>query len=218
MKRRDVLALGAGVGLLPSIALAQGKPAKMTIMSHAVHRNVATGAKAGDSTAAWRQRHGIELEWITFSVEGVHERVYKEASLSEGAADMVFLLERYGGPHIAALFEDLGEWQKRDPIEDLEEIGAGMRAAHTYRGKIVGIPYRHATHGLFYNQAFLEEVGLKGAPTTLEDVVAYRRRCPAADPARPRRRAGCSCWMPATRSPRSQTGRRRRPRKARSRA
>lgn len=155
-----------------SAALAQGKPGKLTIMSHAVHRNVATGAKAGDSTAGWRQRNGVDVEWITFSVEGVHERVYREASLTEGAADIAFLLERYGGPHIAPLFEDLAEWQKRDPIEDLEEIGAGMRGAHTYGGKVIGIPYRHATHGFFYNRTFLREAGIAAAPTTLEAIIA----------------------------------------------
>ncbi|MBL8702786.1 MAG: extracellular solute-binding protein [Alphaproteobacteria bacterium] len=155
-----------------SAALAQGKPAKLTIMSHAVHRAVATGAKAGDSTAAWRQSTGVDVEWITFSVEGVHERVYREASLSEGAADIAFLLERYGGPHIAPLFEDLGEWHKRDPIEDLDEIGAGMRGAHTYAGRMIGIPYRHATHGFFYNRTFLREAGLAAAPTTLEEILA----------------------------------------------
>ena len=78
--RRRAAGLGLASGLVaplasPSLVRAQSKPAKMTIMSHAVHRAVATGAKAGDSTAEWRQRQGIELEWITFSVEGVHERV-----------------------------------------------------------------------------------------------------------------------------------------------
>lgn len=174
--RRRAARLGLAAAALPGFAIGQGKPAKLTIMSHAVHRAVATGAKAGDSTAAWRQRNGIEIEWITFSVEGVHERVYREASLADGAADIVFLLERYGGPHIAGMFEDLAVWQRRDPIEDFDEIGAGMKAAHTYRGKLIGIPYRHATHGLFHNQVFLREAGLAKPPATLEDIVAYAEK------------------------------------------
>lgn len=173
-RRIGRLGLSAGIaaGALPRIAIGQAKPAKLTIMSHAVHRNVATGAQAGDSTAAWRQKNGVELEWITFSVEGVHERVYREASLAAGSADMVFLLERFGGPHIADMFEDLGVWQQRDPIEAFDEIGAGMKAAHTYRGRMIGIPYRHATHGFFYNQVYLREQGLAKPPATLEEIVA----------------------------------------------
>ncbi|MBM3479149.1 MAG: hypothetical protein FJX69_08015, partial [Alphaproteobacteria bacterium] len=120
-RRLGAAALGAiGASAVRAPAIAQGRPTKLTIMSHAVHRAVATGAKGGDSTAAWRQRTGLDVEWITFSVEGVHERVYREASLADGNVDIAFLLERYGGPHIATMFEDLGEWQKRDPIKHFD--------------------------------------------------------------------------------------------------
>jgi multiple sugar transport system substrate-binding protein len=166
-------ALGAMLAASSAPALGQGKPAKLTIMSHAVHQNVATGAKGGDSTAAWREQHGIGVEWITFSVEGVHERVYREASLASGAADIAFILERFGGPHIAGLFEDLGPWQQRDPIEQLDEIGAGMRGAHTYGGKVIGIPYRHATHGFFWNKTFFEERGITSTPRSFEEIVEF---------------------------------------------
>ena len=64
--------LGATTARAPAIA--QARATKLTIMSHAVHKAVATGTKGGDSTAAWRQRTGLDAEWITFSVEGVHER------------------------------------------------------------------------------------------------------------------------------------------------
>jgi multiple sugar transport system substrate-binding protein len=175
---------GAGAGALGAIgamaargpAIAQGRPAKLTIMSHAVHRAVATGAKGGDSTAGWRQRTGLDVEWITFSVEGVHERVYREASLADGNVDIAFLLERYGGPHIASLFEDLGEWQKRDPIEHFDEIGDGMKAAHTYRGRMIAIPYRHATHGFFFNRTFFGERGVTAPPRSLEEIAELAER------------------------------------------
>jgi len=177
LDRRTLLKSGAGLaaaavvtGPLGARAQARGK---FVIMSHAVHQRAATGARGGDSSAAWRQRTGREVEWITFGVEAVHERVYREAALNEGSVDLVFLLERYGGPHIAHLFEDLRPHQARDPIEDLEEIGAGMRAAHTYRGKVIGIPYRHATHGFHYNQLLMRERGVTRAPGTLEELIEY---------------------------------------------
>jgi multiple sugar transport system substrate-binding protein len=166
--------LGATTARAPAIA--QARATKLTIMSHAVHKAVATGAKGGDSTAAWRQRTGLDAEWITFSVEGVHERVYREASLADGNVDIAFLLERYGGPHIAALFEDLGEWQKRDPIEHFDEIGEGMKAAHTYRGRMIAIPYRHATHGFFFNRTFFGERGVSAAPRSLEEIAELAER------------------------------------------
>lgn len=176
-RRLGAAALGAiGASAVRAPAIAQGRPTKLTIMSHAVHRAVATGAKGGDSTAAWRQRTGLDVEWITFSVEGVHERVYREASLADGNVDIAFLLERYGGPHIATMFEDLGEWQKRDPIEHFDEIGEGMKAAHTYRGRMIAIPYRHATHGFFFNRTFMGERGIAVPPRSLEEIAELAER------------------------------------------
>lgn len=176
-RRLGAAALGTiGASAVRAPAIAQGRPTKLTIMSHAVHRAVATGAKGGDSTAAWRQRTGLDVEWITFSVEGVHERVYREASLADGNVDIAFLLERYGGPHIATMFEDLGEWQRRDPIEHFDEIGEGMKAAHTYRGRMIAIPYRHATHGFFFNRTFMGERGIAAPPRSLEEIAELAER------------------------------------------
>ena len=64
----------------------------------------------------------------------------KEASLAEGNADVVFILDRYTGPQFAGLFEDLRTWQAKDPIADFAEIPAGMRAAHTFGGKLTAMP------------------------------------------------------------------------------
>ncbi len=177
ISRRALLAgtSAAVLAALPAPAV-RAQARKFVIMSHAVHQRAVTGTRGGDSSAAWKQRNNLETEWLTFGVEAVHERVYREAGLSEGGVDVAFLLERYGGPHIAPLFEDLGPHQQRDPIEDLAEIGAGMRAAHTYGSKVVGIPYRHATHGFFYNEAILAERGLTRPPQTLEEVIDYAGR------------------------------------------
>ena len=154
------------VGSTP--AFAQAKPDKLVVMSHAVHKGAVTGEKGGDSSAEWQKKNGVGVEWLTFGVEAVHERVYREASLSSGTVDIAFILERYSGPQVARLFEDLGEYQKRDPIEDFEEISAGMRTAHTHKGKLIAIPFRHATHGLLYNQVYFKERGVDAPPKTME--------------------------------------------------
>ena len=154
------------VGSTP--AFAQAKPDKLVVMSHAVHKGAVTGEKGGDSSAEWQKKNGVGVEWLTFGVEAVHERVYREASLSSGTVDIAFILERYSGPQVARLFEDLGEYQKRDPIEDFEEISAGMRTAHTHNGKLIAIPFRHATHGLLYNQVYFKERGVDAPPKTME--------------------------------------------------
>ena len=168
--RRAILA-GAAAATLAAPAL-RAQTARFSIMSHAVHRNVVTGARGGDSTAAWRERNNREIEWLTFGVEAVHERLYREAQLAQGAVDMAFLLERYGGPHVATLFEDLRPYMDAQPIEAFDEISPSMVGAHTYGGRLIGIPFRHATHGFFYNEALMRERNATGVPETFEEIIA----------------------------------------------
>jgi multiple sugar transport system substrate-binding protein len=177
--RRGAIA-GTAALALARPALAQGR--RFVIMSHAVHQRAVTGATGGDSSAEWKARAGVETEWLTFGVEAVHERVYREAALAQGNVDVAFLLERYGGPHIAPLFEDLRPLMEAEPIEAPEEIGAGMYAAHTYRGRAIGIPYRHATHGFFVNRAIFRERGIEKVPETFEEIVATAERLSFARP------------------------------------
>jgi multiple sugar transport system substrate-binding protein len=167
--RRTLLGAAAGIALA-SPALAQTR--RFVIMSHAVHRNVNTTGRGGDNTAEWRRRTGMEIEWLTFGVEAVHERLFREAQLAQGGVDMAFVLERYSGPHVSNLFEDLRPFQDAEPIENFAEISPSMVAAHTHRGRVTGIPFRHATHGLFLNRAFMRERGVAQMPETFEEVIA----------------------------------------------
>ena len=177
--RRDILkglgaaALGAATAPFAPTARAADR---MTLIGHAVHKAAATTGPGGDVTAAWRAKTGVELEWLTFGVEAANERAMKEASLAEGNADIVFILDRYTGPQYAGLFEDLRTWQAKDPIPDFAEIPAGMLAAHTFGGKLTAIPYRHATHGLHYNTDFLVERGVAEPPRTVEQVAALAEK------------------------------------------
>ena len=177
--RRDILkgigaaALGAAAAPFAPAARAADR---MTLIGHAVHKAAATTGPGGDVTAGWRAKNGVELEWLTFGVEAANERAMKEASLAEGNADIVFILDRYTGPQFAGLFEDLRTWQAKDPIPDFAEIPAGMLAAHTFGGKLTAVPYRHATHGLHYNTEFLAERGVAEPPKTVEQVPALAEK------------------------------------------
>ncbi len=158
----------AGLVARPFNALAVNQ---IAITSHAVHQRVATGEDGGNPAGAWSEANGVATEWLTFAVEDANVRAFREASLGSGTIDVTFILDRFGGPQIASLFEDLGEWQARDPIEDFDEFPPGMLAAHTHGGKMIAIPYRHATHGLLYNEVLLEEQGFAGPPASWTEMV-----------------------------------------------
>ena len=178
--RRNVLKTLSGMAAAAAAGPFAAGPARaadrMTIIAHAVHKTAATTGAGGDVTAAWRAKQGVDLEWLTFGVEAVNERAFKEASLAEGNADVVFILDRYTGPQFAGLFEDLKTWQAKDPIPDFAEIPAGMTAAHTFGGKLTAIPFRHATHGLHYNTEFFAEKGIAEPPRTVEQAVALAEK------------------------------------------
>jgi len=178
--RRDVLkalsGMAAAAAAGPFASGVAHAADRLTIIAHAVHKTAATTGAVGDLTAAWRAKQGADIEWLTFGVEAVNERAFKEASLAEGNADVVFILDRYTGPQFAGMFEDLNEWQKKDPIPQMSEIPAGMTAAHTFGGKLTAVPFRHATHGLHYNTEFFAEKGIAEPPRTVEQAVALAEK------------------------------------------
>lgn len=162
-------------GLAASGARAQAQ--RLNIYSHRVHRTVATGAQGGDITEAWSQRTGIGVEWVTFDTGPLQERLFREASLRETSVDIGFLLNTQTVPRIATLFEPLDEYMARDPVEDAADIFPGMLKGMTIGGKLYGLPFRHASSGLHYNEEILAERGISGPPRTIEELVEVAKRC-----------------------------------------
>ena len=176
--RRDVLKALSGVAAAMSGPFAAGRACGRAADDHRPRR-----AQGRGNDRRRRRRHrrvarkqGVDIEWLTFGVEAANERAFKEASLAEGNADIVFILDRYTGPQFAGLFEDLRTWQAKDPIPDFAEIPAGMVAAHTFGGKVTAIPFRHATHGLHYNTDFFAEKGVTAPPRTVEEAIALAEK------------------------------------------
>ncbi|MBS7705056.1 extracellular solute-binding protein [Chelatococcus asaccharovorans] len=175
LTRRAALAGLAGSSMAKAVpAFAQDK--KLTIVAHAVHKAAATTGKGGDITAAWREKNGATIDWLTFGVEATNERALREASLSQGGVDVAFVLNGLVGPQYAQLFEDLREWQAKDPIPAFDEIPDAMLETHRYSGKVTAIPYRHATTGLHYNSDLFAERGFSSPPATINDMIAMAEK------------------------------------------
>jgi len=171
LTRRATLAGLAGTAIATSLpASAQEK--KLTIVAHAVHKAAATTGKGGDITAAWQEKNGATIEWLTFGVDATNERALREASLTQGSIDVAFVLNGLVGPQYAHLFEELQPWQAKDAIPSFDEIPDAMLATHRYDGKLTAIPFRHATHGLHYNAELFTERGVAGPPKTLAEMIA----------------------------------------------
>jgi multiple sugar transport system substrate-binding protein len=176
ISRRSLIgATAVAAGLAASGARAQAQ--RLNIYAHRVHRTVATGTQGGDITEAWSQRTGIGVEWVTFDTGPLQERLFREASLRETSVDIGFLLNTQTVPRITTLFEPLDEYMARDPIEDVADIFPGMLQGMTIGGKLYGLPFRHASSGLHYNEEILAERGISGPPRTIEELVEVAKRC-----------------------------------------
>lgn len=180
MHKRDFLrwhVAGAAAGMLGpagSGARAQGAD-KLTVIGHAAHRAALTGERGGDIAGEWA-RSNARVEWITFAVPEIHERLFREASLANGSIDVAFLLNRYVSPRVATLFEPLDDLQRAAPVDALDDYPKGMLETVSFDGRLYGIPFRQATSGLLVNKALLAERGLAGPPRTVDELLDYAKK------------------------------------------
>jgi multiple sugar transport system substrate-binding protein len=131
LPRRAVL---AGVGAATFVAKVRAQAKSLTLLAHPVIRSVAEAPQGGDITAGWRQRTGMSLEWVTLDTDPLHERLFREASLSRTTIDVATLLNARAVPRITSLFEPLDEYAKAQPIEDFSDIFPGLIQAMTFDG------------------------------------------------------------------------------------
>jgi len=170
LTRRAFVAGSAGVAATLAIGPARAASKTLNVLSHKVHQTV-LGNGDGDLMAGWRKANDAEIAFSTFDSNPLQDRLFREASLKETEYGVGYLIDNRPTSQIAALFESLGPYQDKEAIEDFADIAPGLVQGMTVDGKLIGIPVRHATQGLFYNEALLEEAGISAPPTTLEELV-----------------------------------------------
>ncbi|TPN38617.1 extracellular solute-binding protein [Mesorhizobium sp. B1-1-6] len=177
MTRRALLttAMAAGAtGALGRLAHAEAKT--LNVLCHRVHQtNLTTGA-AGNVIKPWEDKNNVQISWTTLDSNPLQDRLFREASLSATDFNVGYVIDNRMTSQIASLFEPLDDFQKVEPIEDFDDIAEGLRQSMTVDGKLVGIPVRHATQGLFYNEDLLQEAGISAPPNTLEELVEQAKK------------------------------------------
>jgi multiple sugar transport system substrate-binding protein len=177
LTRRQTLAAslaGAALAAAPRRLLAASKT--LNVLCHRVHQTSLTTGPAGDLTKAWSQANDATCEWTTFDSNPLQDRLFREASLDSTDFGVGFLVNSRATADAASLMLPLDAYQTSAPIEDFGDIAPGLTAAMTFKGKLAAVPFRHATQGLFYNEALLEERGIKAPPTTLEALVEQSKQ------------------------------------------
>src|SRR5688572_24100251 len=170
ISRRQLLGTGAafaGAHLLPmpvSAAWAQGAGGPLQVFAHRVMQTVAVGSQGGDTTKPWSDKSGLAVQWTTFDTGPLQERLFREASLSESSVDVGFVLNTQVVPRVAELFEPLDAFMQKDPIDAPDDVFPGLMGGMKVGGRQIGMPYRHASSGLHYNEEMLAAKGFTKPP------------------------------------------------------
>src|SRR4051812_36668541 len=117
--RRHLLgsALGGAAVLATGRSFAAGKT--LNVLSHKVHQTV-IGAGEGDLLKDWRAQNDAEIVWSTFDSNPLQDRLFREASLSSTDFNVGFMVDNRPTSQIAAMFEPLDGYLKKEPIENYD--------------------------------------------------------------------------------------------------
>ncbi len=172
ISRRTLLGAAAGLGCWPAFA----QSSALTVFGHKVHQAAATTGPGGDATAPWRQATGRTIEWVTLGDNNaIHERLLREASLAQTSLDAAYLVNGRAVPRNLRLFEPLDPLMATAPIDRFDDFAKGLVEPLKADGALHGVPVRHATNTLIYNEAIFEERGV-ALPTTLEELAEALRK------------------------------------------
>jgi multiple sugar transport system substrate-binding protein len=177
LTRRDMLAISAAAGTALLGHRAQAQAVDLNVFGHRVHQAAATAGPGGDATEAWRKQTGANVSWVTLGdVNAIHERLLREASLASTSFDVAYLLNGRAVPKNLRLFEPLDGFQKDAPIEDFADFAPGLVEPMRLDGALYGIPVRHATNAIVYNEAIFEERGVDPVFRTFEEMIEGSRK------------------------------------------
>ncbi|KKC37404.1 transcriptional antiterminator [Devosia epidermidihirudinis] len=169
--RRHFLGTVAGGIALMAAGPSFAQSKTLQVLSHRVHQT-SLGEGDKDLLAAWKQEHDTDVVFTTLDSNPLMDRLFREASLAQTDFSVGYMVDNRPTSDNAKLFESLQEYQDKDPIEAFDDIAAGLVRGMTIDGRLIGIPVRTATQGLFYNEELLAEAGFDAPPTTLEELVA----------------------------------------------
>jgi multiple sugar transport system substrate-binding protein len=174
----------SGAVALPALGLLSGRAGAqaagpLNVFAHRVMQTVSTGNQGGDITKPWSTQSGVAVQWTTFDTGPLQERLFREASLNETTVDVGFLLNTQAAPRVSQLFEPLDEYMKKDPIEAPDDVFPGLLEGMKVGGKLIAVPFRHASSGLHYNEQLLSEKGFNKPPETIEEMVTIAKACSA---------------------------------------
>jgi multiple sugar transport system substrate-binding protein len=153
-----------------------GQQTVLEVFGHRVHQNAATTGNGGDLVGPFTADTGVGVNWTVLGDNNaIHERLLREVSLASGGIDVGYMLNRYATPQNLSLFEPLDDFIAAKAVEAFDDFSPGLLAPVQFEGRLYGLPVRHATNTVVYNEKILEERGI-ALPATFEEFLAAARQ------------------------------------------
>jgi len=149
------------------------EPSRLVVWCNSVHQQVAEGAKGGVHSTAreFEEKFNVKIEWVPVAWGQMQDKVLRQASLSTGDVDLIFIVNDWAGELLLGMFESLDSYHRGKPIEEFEDIAASMRDVFTLGSQIKAIPYRSNPQILHYNKKYLADMGFQSPPDTFEELI-----------------------------------------------
>jgi len=169
MKRRELLA-GTAATALAMPALAQNKPDKLIYVGD---NGPWHWTLVEEVRPAFEKATGIKVDFTLLPVDPWNARLKSELNSGSSGIDVVQWSVGMAG-FLANHFDDHEEFaakiMARDPEWDWNDFLGGTKAAATYDGKKLGIPYRITTGIMHYQKHLMDQAGITKLPETWEEL------------------------------------------------
>src|SRR5690606_5154840 len=125
INRRHFLAGTAAIGALSFAGVSFAASRTLNVLRHRVHQT-SLGDGHADALKDWKPANDAAVNWTTFDSNPLMDRLFREASLSSTDFSVGFMVDNRPTSEIAKLFEPLGPWLEKDPIEEFDDIAPGL--------------------------------------------------------------------------------------------
>jgi multiple sugar transport system substrate-binding protein len=173
----------------PMLAKAQGKPDKLVFVGD---NGPWHWCLVEEVAPAFEKATGIKIDFTLLPIDALSARLKAELNSGTVGIDVIQWTAPFAGwlaPHLEDHEKLLAKTASRHPDFDWDDFLPSVRDMASYKGKVLGIPYRVTASILMYQKALLAGAGMTKAPGNWDEFLAA---CQATT--KPPERYGLGIW------------------------
>lgn len=171
MRRRRFLASGAALAM-PAVVRAASKPDKLVFVGD---NGPWHWCLVEEVAPAFEKATGIKVDFTLLPIDALSARLKAELNSGSPEIDIIQWTATFAGwlaPHMADHAKLLADSADKHPDFDWDDFLPSVRELATYKGKLLGIPYRVTASILNYQKALLADAGFAEPPANWDTFLA----------------------------------------------